>query len=320
MLAGHTDVVPTGKEEQWLYPPFQPTIDNGYLYARGAADMKVALACMIRAAQQFVTDNPQHEGALAFLITSSEEETTPHGTKGAMKQLYEDQGKLIDSCIIGEASSQDTLGDQIKVGRRGSLSAQLTIKGQQGHVAYPHLASNPIHNAAPFIQDLTNQYWDEGNQFFPPTTLQVTNIQAGTGANNVIPGELTIDFNLRYSTENQASQLQQTVETLLDQHQLTYEIEWDHSGNPFLTDNHAWLHNVAQAMATVTGYKPKMTTTGGTSDGRFIAPYGIKTIELGFCNATIHKVNECIKVDHIPQLQQLYYTIIDALLSKASTS
>lgn len=315
MLAGHTDVVPPGPEEQWHYSPFEPTVDQGYLYARGAADMKVALACMIRAAQQFVKDYPEHRGSLAFLITSSEEQTSPYGTKGAMQTLYEDYQKTIDSCIIGEASSQSQLGDQIKVGRRGSLSGQLTIIGQQGHVAYPHLASNPIHNVAPFIQALTQTQWDNGNEFFPPTSLQITNIHAGTGANNVIPEQLTFDFNLRYSTESTAQGLQQQIETLLQEYDLTYRIEWDHSGNPFLTDDQAWLAKIADAMANVTGYKPVMTTSGGTSDGRFIAPYGINTIELGFCNATIHKINECIAVEHIKPLQNLYYEIIRVLLT-----
>lgn len=314
MLAGHTDVVPTGSLERWCYNPFEPTVDNGYLYARGAADMKVALACMVRAAQQFVADYPQHQGSLAFLITSSEEETTPYGTRGAMEQLYKDHGKVIDSCLIGEASSQNQLGDQIKVGRRGSLSANLTIIGQQGHVAYPHLATNPIHQAASFMDELIHTHWDDGNQYFPPTSLQITNIKAGTGANNVIPGDLALEFNWRFSTECTAGELQNQLEALLAKHNLSYQIEWDHSGDPFLTDDDIWLEHVADAMTTVTGYKPEMTTTGGTSDGRFIAPYGINTIELGFCNATIHKVDECVRVDHIRLLQQMYYAIIKRLL------
>jgi len=309
VFAGHTDVVPSGPESAWLSPPFEPTIKDGYLYGRGAADMKSSIAAMVVACERFVADYPDHPGSLAFLITSDEEGIAVNGTKKVVEYLVE-RHETIEACLVGEPSSSENLGDIIKNGRRGSLSATLTVKGIQGHVAYPHLARNPIHLAAGFIQKITSQTWDQGNAHFPPTSFQISNIKAGTGANNVIPGELIVEFNFRYSTETNQETLMTTVEDLLKAEGLDYHITWSHSGAPFLTHPGKLTTAVSDAIRSVTGIATELSTAGGTSDGRFIATMGAQVVELGPCNATIHKVNECVKVQDIELLADIYYLCV----------
>ncbi len=313
VFAGHTDVVPTGRIENWQFPPFEPTIDNGLLYGRGAADMKGSIAAMLTACERFITENPQHKGSIAFLITSDEEGPGIDGTVKVIEHL-ESKGEKIDWCLVGEPSSTDRLGDVVKNGRRGSLIGSLTIKGLQGHIAYPHFAENPIHKAAPILKILCETEWDQGNDFFPATSFQISNINAGTGAENVIPGELEILFNFRYNTEVTHTQLQQQVTKLLNEYGLKYNLAWRHSGLPFLTQPGELVAATVESIKNVCGYEATLSTAGGTSDGRFIAPTGAQVIEVGPLNNTIHKVNECVSVEDLDKLSEIYQAIIKQLL------
>jgi succinyl-diaminopimelate desuccinylase len=312
-FAGHTDVVPTGPLEEWRSGPFQPTIVDGRLYGRGAADMKSGLAAMVTAAEAFVAEAPDHKGTIAFLITSDEEGPSVDGTKRVV-ELFKSRGERIDWCIVGEPSSEKTAGDTIKIGRRGSFSGRLTVQGVQGHVAYPQLAQNPVHMLAPALAELTQHVWDKGNKHFQPTTFQVSNLNAGTGAPNVIPGELKARFNLRYSPVQTQESLRRTVEEILDRHGVRYTIEWYVSGEPFYTPPGALSDAVCAAVKSVTGAAPQLSTGGGTSDGRFIATLGAQVVELGVTNASIHKVNESVGVDEIRILHQLYLESLRRLL------
>lgn len=313
VFAGHTDVVPPGDESAWRSAPFTPTIDQGLLTARGAADMKGSLAAMVTACERFISEHPQHKGSIAFLITSDEEGDAHDGTVRVVETL-EARNEKMDWCLVGEPTSSKRLGDMIKNGRRGSLSGTLTVQGVQGHVAYPHLAKNPIHLAAPALAELAAIEWDQGNDFFPATSFQFSNINAGTGANNVIPGSMQVLFNFRFSTEVTADQLKQQVEQLLDRHQLEYQLDWHLSGNPFLTEPGALVDAARNAINSVTGIDTELSTSGGTSDGRFIAPTGAQVIELGPTNATIHKVNECVGEDELDQLSAIYQRMMEQLL------
>ncbi len=312
-FAGHTDVVPTGPLDDWQYAPFEPAIENGVLFGRGAADMKGSLAAMITAVEAFVDSYPEHSGRIAFLLTSDEEGIAVNGTVKVVEWLCA-QSLVPDWCIVGEPSSSEALGDVIKNGRRGSLGAELTIIGVQGHVAYPHLADNPIHRALAALSDLTGEVWDQGNGFFPPTSLQISNINAGTGATNVIPGELRLLFNFRYSTEVTASVLQNRAQAILDRHNLDYTITWNHSGEPFLTAPGTLVDATVSSIREITGLSAELSTAGGTSDGRFIAPLGTQVIELGPVNATIHKVNERVAAADLDTLSEIYQRILRKLL------
>ncbi|MBV7317033.1 succinyl-diaminopimelate desuccinylase [Shewanella sp. NIFS-20-20] len=314
-FAGHTDVVPTGPLEQWHTPPFEPTIVDGMLYGRGAADMKGSLAAMVIATERFVKAHPDHQGSIAFLITSDEEGPFINGTPKVIETL-EARDEKITWALVGEPSSTSKLGDVVKNGRRGSLTANICIKGTQGHVAYPHLADNPIHRFAPALHELVGITWDQGNDFFPPTSMQVANINGGTGASNVIPGTLEVMINFRYSTEVTAEQLIERLESVLNKHQLNFTIDWVFNGLPFLTADGPLYHATLSAVEDVAGYRPQALTTGGTSDGRFIAPTGAQVIELGPINATIHKVNECVKVDDLEQLALMYQRLLEKLLCR----
>lgn len=312
-FAGHTDVVPVGDLNRWHTPPFEPVVIDGYLHGRGAADMKGSLAAMVVATERFVEKNPDHHGSIAFLITSDEEGPFINGTTRVIDTL-EARNEKITWSLVGEPSSTHKLGDIVKNGRRGSLTGNLTINGIQGHVAYPHLADNPIHNAAPVLDELARMKWDNGNEFFPPTSFQIANIQGGTGASNVIPGALEVMFNFRYSTEVTAEILIQRVLNILDAHELNYDISWIFNGLPFLTDDGPLLDATRDAIKQITGTNTDPQTSGGTSDGRFIAPTGAHVIELGPVNATIHKVNECVKVSDLELLAQCYEVILEKLL------
>jgi succinyl-diaminopimelate desuccinylase len=314
-FAGHTDVVPTGPREAWHSDPFEPVVRDGMLYGRGSADMKSALAAMVTATERFVARFPEHRGTLAFLFTSDEEGPAVDGTRRVM-QVLETRGKKIDWCVVGEPTSHEALGDTIKIGRRGSLSGRLTVHGVQGHIAYPQLADNPVHAFAPALAELAVRHWDAGNAYFQPTSFQVSNIAAGTGAPNVIPGELKVRFNLRFSTEQTVESLQRTVLEVLDRHRVNYTVEWFISGLPFLTPPGDLTDTVCDAVREVTGRTPDFSTTGGTSDGRFIAPTGAQVVELGVGNATIHKVNECARVDDIDQLSLVYERVMEKLLAR----
>lgn len=313
VFAGHTDVVPTGPVEKWQVHPFKPEIRDGILYGRGAADMKGSLAAMITACESFIAEHPQHAGSIGFLITSDEEGPSINGTVKVVQHLQA-RNEKIDMCLVGEPSSTSKLGDVVKNGRRGSLSGNLTVLGKQGHVAYPHLAENPIHLAAPALAELAAEVWDQGNEFFPPTTFQVSNIHAGTGANNVIPGECDIMFNLRFSTEVTDAQLKQRVEAILDKHGLHYQLEWVLSGQPFLTPKGELVEATCRAIRDVCGYDTELSTAGGTSDGRFIAPTGAQVLELGPLNATIHQLNEHVKADDLITLSKIYHRMMEHLL------
>lgn len=315
-FAGHTDVVPTGPAENWSHPPFEPTILEGYLYGRGAADMKGSIAAFMTALERFIEHHPDHSGSIALLITSDEEGPFINGTTRVIDHLEARQEK-IDWCIVGEPSSTKETGDTIKNGRRGSLSGKLKVAGIQGHVAYPHLVRNPIHEAAPALTELAATVWDEGNAFFPPTSFQISNIHAGTGANNVVPGEVEIDFNFRFSTEVTAEQLKESVRDTLDRHKLEWDIDWVLSGNPFLTAEGDLVEAAQQAIKAVTGINTELSTAGGTSDGRFIAPTGAQVLELGPVNATIHKIDECVKVKDLDILSDMYENILARLLTDA---
>ncbi len=313
-FAGHTDVVPTGSEALWQHPPFQPTIKEGMLYGRGAADMKGSLAAMITACEDFIAEHPNHTGRIAFLITADEEGPAKNGTVKVVEHLQA-QAIHIDWCIVGEPSSTNAVGDVIKNGRRGSLGAVMTVRGKQGHVAYPHLAENPIHHLAPALAELATEHWDNGNDFFPATSFQVSNIHGGTGATNVIPGDVEIMCNFRFSTEVTADELKNRTETILQKHGLNYDIHWHLSGQPFLTAEGELVEATVQAIDEVTGLKTELSTEGGTSDGRFIAPTGSQVVELGPVNATIHQVDECIAADDLNKLSLIYHLIVKSLLS-----
>jgi succinyl-diaminopimelate desuccinylase len=313
-FAGHTDVVPSGPADEWRTDPFVPVIRDGFLYGRGAADMKSGLAAMLTASEEFIGQNPKHRGTIAFLITSDEEGPSVDGTRRVVEVLRERQ-ESIDWCLVGEPSSEHTLGDTIKIGRRGSLSGRLTVHGIQGHIAYPQLADNPVHALAPALAELTARVWDQGNEHFQPTTFQVSNISAGTGAPNVIPGELRARFNLRFSTEQTIDGLKQTVEEILQRHRVKYTLEWFISGQPFLTTPGTLSQAAARAVQEQLQISPKLTTGGGTSDGRFIAPMGAQVIELGVINESIHKVNECVRVADIDRLHSVYRRTLELLLT-----
>lgn len=314
-FAGHTDVVPTGPREEWHTDPFEPVVRDGVLYGRGAADMKSGLAAMITATERFIAKNADHDGVLAFLLTSDEEGPSVDGTRRVMEVLQA-RGEKITWCVVGEPTSTDALGDVVKIGRRGSLSGKLTVHGVQGHVAYPHLADNPVHAVAPALAELSTRTWDKGNEFFQPTTFQISNISAGTGAPNVIPGELKARFNIRFSTEQTVEKLQQTITEILNRHKVNYTLEWFVSGLPFFTAPGALSDAVIQAVREKTGRTPELSTTGGTSDGRFIAPTGAQVVELGVINATIHKVNENVRVADIDTLSETYERVMEILLAK----
>jgi len=313
VFAGHTDVVPTGPEQQWRSPPFEPTITGDVLTGRGAADMKASLAAMVVACEQFVAEHPDHPGRIGFLITSDEEGPAVNGTIRVMQWLAQ-QDRHIDWCLVGEPSSEAVLGDTIKNGRRGSLGCQLSIIGVQGHIAYPQLARNPIHQAMPALAELAAEHWDDGNEFFPPTSFQVSNINGGTGASNVIPGELELMFNFRYSTQLSAEQLQLRTEEILDKHGLEYQANWNLSGEPFLTPAGKLVDASVSSIRECLGRETCLSTAGGTSDGRFIAPSGAEVVELGPVNATIHQIDEQVSCTSIEELTRVYRRIIEKLL------
>jgi len=312
-FAGHTDVVPPGPQDQWLTDPFTPEIRDGMLYGRGAADMKGGLAAMVTASEQFIAAHPDHKGSIAFLITSDEEGPAVNGTAKVVETL-EARGEKIDYCLIGEPTSYRQIGDRVKNGRRGSLNGRLLLRGTQGHIAYPHLADNPIHRFAPALVELCITQWDQGNKDFPPTTFQISNIHSGTGAANVIPGEMEVLFNFRYSTEVTHQQLQQRVAKILSSYDLNYKLDWALSGKPFRTKQGELITAVSKAIKEITHLETELSTTGGTSDGRFIAPTGAQLIELGPINATIHKINECVSVAELEQLSQIYNRVLEILL------
>jgi len=313
-FAGHTDVVPTGPLEEWRSDPFIPVIRDGLLYGRGAADMKSGLAAMVTATEAFVETHPKHRGSIAFLITSDEEGPSVDGTKRVVETLLT-RNEPIQWCIVGEPSSEHTVGDTVKIGRRGSLSGRLTVHGIQGHIAYPQLADNPVHRIAPALAELATRIWDQGNEHFQPTSFQVSNIAAGTGAPNVIPGELKARFNLRYSPVQTLEALKRSVEEILERHQVKYSLEWYVSGEPFYTPPGGLSRAVSEAVRSITGQPPTFSTGGGTSDGRFIAPMGAEVIELGVCNRTIHKVNECVAVTELEVLHAMYLQTLKNLLA-----
>jgi len=313
-FAGHTDVVPVGIESQWQTKPFEPTIIDGMLYGRGAADMKGSLASMLVATECFVTENPNHAGTIGFLITSDEEGPAINGTVKVVEYLQKNNQK-VDYCLVGEPSSTDTLGDVIKNGRRGSLNAWLTIKGKQGHIAYPQLVNNPIHLAIPALNTLCNEAWDNGNEYFPATSFQFSNIHSGTGVTNVIPGEIEVVFNFRYSTETTNEKIKTRVLEILDEHHLDYDIEWQHSGFPFLTPKGALVNVCVDAIKAVNGVETELSTSGGTSDGRFISQMDTQVVELGPLNATIHQVNECVSVDDLENLTLVYRQVLHNILA-----
>jgi len=314
-FAGHTDVVPAGPIEQWNTKPFEPTIVDGYLHGRGAADMKGSLASMIVAVEQFIEKYPDHSGSIGFLITSDEEGPFINGTVRVVEALMA-RGENIDMCIVGEPSSTEFVGDVVKNGRRGSITGDLTIKGTQGHVAYPHLANNPVHSSLLAIHELATTEWDQGNDYFPPTSFQIPNVSAGTGASNVIPGEFNVQFNLRFSTELSNDVIVERVTTTLDKYDFEYDLKWTFNGDPFLTDAGSLLDAIVDAVGHVNDVKPALLTTGGTSDGRFIARMGGQVVELGPVNATIHKVNECVKIADLEKLTDMYERTLVNLFAK----
>lgn len=311
-FAGHTDVVPTGPESEWINPPFEPKIIDGQLHGRGAADMKGSLASMVVAVEEFVTANPDHKGQISFLITSDEEGPFVDGTTRVVDALIERKEK-VDWCIVGEPSSTKQLGDIIKNGRRGSFSGDLTIHGKQGHVAYPHLAQNPIHIAAPVIAELAETHWDEGNDFFPPTSFQVSNIKSGTGATNVVPGTLNTQFNLRFSSELDFDKIKSRILEILEKHNVKYDIEWTYNGLPFLTRPGELVDAIVKSVQDSVNITPELSTSGGTSDGRFIAQMGTQVVELGPINATIHQINEHVEAESLNQLTNIYRKTLENL-------
>lgn len=314
VFAGHTDVVPTGPLDSWQTNPFTPTIKNDFLFGRGAADMKGSLAAMITACEGFIEKYPNHNGTIGFLITSDEEGPAINGTCKVVDYL-KNKNIIPDWCIVGEPSSEKQLGDTIKIGRRGSLSGKLTITGKQGHIAYPQLAENPIHRAIPILDELLQIHWDHGNQHFPPTSLQISNINGGTGATNVIPETIQIDFNLRFSPEVTADKIQQKIDSLLKKFPIHFSLEWNLSALPFLTNSKTLINATSECIQSISGIVPTLATTGGTSDGRFIAPLGTEIVELGPCNATIHQINENVSVKDLDQLSKIYEAILIKLLA-----
>ena len=314
-FAGHTDVVPPGPAEQWTSPPFEPAERDGRLYGRGAADMKSSIAAFVAACEAFVAEHPYHKGSIALLITSDEEGDARDGTVRVVETLKA-RGETIDYCIVGEPTAVSVLGDTIKNGRRGSLSGHLTVYGKQGHIAYPHLADNPVHRAAAALAELAAEQWDEGNAYFPPTGFQISNIAAGTGATNVIPGELTVKFNFRFSTASNSDGLKRRVHAILDRHRLPYRIDWMLSGQPFLTEAGRLTECAQNAAEKICGIKAALSTTGGTSDGRFIKDIARELIELGPVNATIHQIDEHIAAADIPRLARIYQTMLADLLAE----
>ncbi len=312
-FAGHTDVVPPGSLEDWQSPPFTPSLRHGMLYGRGAADMKGSLAAMITACERFISAHPNHAGSIAFLITSDEESVAVDGTRKVVEVL-EARGEKIDYCVVGEPSSEQELGDVIKNGRRGSLNGILRVKGQAGHVAYPHLALNPIHAFLPTLTELSQESWDQGNAYFPATSFQISNIHAGNGANNVIPGTMDVLFNFRFSTETTASELMARTEEILRRHHREYDLSWQLSGNPFITQEGTLTRAASEAIAEVTGVTTRLSTGGGTSDGRFIAPTGAQLVELGPINASIHKNNEHVIAADLDRLSMIYQVLMEKLL------
>ncbi len=314
VFAGHTDVVPPGPESDWSTPPFEPTIQDGQLYGRGAADMKSSIAAMITATERFFENHHNPNGSIAFLITSDEEGPSINGTVKVIEALQQ-RNEKIDWCLVGEPSSTAKVGDIIKNGRRGSLGGRLIIHGQQGHVAYPHLADNPIHRAGPVITALCEKTWDQGNDHFPPTTFQISNVHAGTDATNVIPGDISIDFNFRFSTEVTDTQLRQEVEAIIQSFDLNYDLSWSLSGQPFMTEPAELIAATQAAIKEVCGYDASLSTSGGTSDGRFIAPTGAQVIELGPINASIHKIDEHVDIEQLDRLSKVYETILEKLLA-----
>jgi len=313
-FAGHTDVVPTGPLADWTHPPFDAVIDGDILHGRGTADMKGSLAAFITACERFIAKHPNHKGSISYLITSDEEGPAKNGTVKVIETL-EARNEKIDWCLVGEPSSTNVLGDVIKNGRRGSLNARLIVQGKQGHVAYPHLASNPIHSATPALSELCAQEWDKGNEFFPATSFQITNIQAGTGATNVIPGTQEVLFNFRFSTEVTAEQLKERTHVILDKFQFDYDIEWNLSGQPFLTSAGPLVDAAVNAIQSVKGIQTELSTSGGTSDGRFIAPTGAQVLELGPLNATIHQIDECVSISDLNNLSTIYEKMLVELLA-----
>jgi len=313
-LAGHTDVVPPGDSAQWQSEPFSATVRDGYLYGRGAADMKGSIAAMITACERFVADNGEIKGSIAFLITSDEESIAVDGTRKVIETL-QSRGEKIEYCVVGEPSSSEALGDVIRNGRRGSLNGTLTVHGTEGHVAYPDLANNPVHRFMPALAELCAQTWDQGNEYFPPTSFQLSNIHAGEGTNNVIPGEMTALFNFRFSSEVTAEDLMEKTESIFNAHYENYTLEWQLSGNPFITAEGVLTDAVSRAIESVTGLTTQLSTSGGTSDGRFIAPTGAEVVEIGPCNRTIHKVNECVSVADLEDLSRIYQGILTNLLT-----
>jgi succinyl-diaminopimelate desuccinylase len=313
IYVGHTDVVPTGPLANWTSDPFKPEIRNGFLYGRGAADMKGSIASMTTALERFIAEHPDHKGTIGMLITSDEEGPSINGTLKVVDYLKSRNIK-IDWCLVGEPTCIDKVGDVIKNGRRGSLGATLRVYGVQGHVAYPQNASNPIHLVSPALAELCNTTWDNGNEFYPPTSFQISNIHSGTGADNVIPGHADIMFNFRYSTEVTHEELRNRVESILDNYQLSYDIEWKLSGEPFLTPKGKLLEAVIASVREITGNDPEISTSGGTSDGRFIAPTGAEVVELGPVNASIHKIDECVKVDDLETLSKIYEQTLKQLV------
>lgn len=313
-FAGHTDVVPPGDTGQWQSDPFMPEVRDGYLYGRGAADMKGSLAAMVTACERFIAANPDHHGSIAFLVTSDEESIAVDGTRRVMETLQA-RNEAIDYCIVGEPSSSDSLGDVIRNGRRGSLNGILTVHGTEGHVAYPTLADNPVHRFLPALAKLAATTWDNGNRYFPPTSFQVSNIHAGEGTNNVIPGTLHVLFNFRFSSEQTAQSLQDKTEAIFNAIDDNYTLEWQLSGNPFLTEAGVLTDAVCKAVHSVTGTDTQLSTSGGTSDGRFIAPTGSQVVEIGPSNHTIHKINECVAVKDLDDLSAIYETILVNLLA-----
>lgn len=314
VFLGHTDVVPTGPLAAWDSPPFEPTIRDGKLFGRGAADMKGGIAAFVTAVERFVAERPEHKGSIAIMMTSDEEGIATHGVVKVVEVL-EQRHEKIDWCLVGEPSSDKKIGDVIRVGRRGSLCAKLTVLGIQGHVAYPELAENPIHTFAPALKELTEEVWDQGNQFFPPTRLQVSNINGGTGAENIIPGQVEVQFNLRFCTELDEATIKTRTQAILDKHGFKYELQWRLSGNPFLTSQGELIDATHAAIQSVCGFQTVDDTGGGTSDGRFIAPTGAQVIELGPLNASIHKVNEHIGLEELETLSQIYQQILVNLLA-----
>lgn len=313
-FVGHTDVVPPGPIESWDSAPFTPTVRDKFLFGRGAADMKSSLAAMVTAIERFLANNTLNF-KLAYLVTSDEEGPAINGIKRVI-ETFDSSNTKIDYCLVGEPSSSESLGDTIKIGRRGSLNGKLKLLGVKGHVAYPHLAKNPIHIAAPMLSELVSETWDRGNEHFPPTSFQISNVHAGVGVSNVIPAGIEIDFNFRYSTETDDELIKERVVNILNKHTLDYEIEWSLSGKPFLTQASDFIEIISDSVQNVVGKKPLLSTAGGTSDGRFIAPTGAQVVELGPSNKTIHKVNECVQIDDIEQLSTIYEKILIAINQK----